>query len=87
MTKHKFVLSSQLFSGYTKYFHSDEIESIELIADKIKQSLMATLKELNLDILIDELKKLKFHHHDYTLIDVLQSTDQEHSWYICECSH
>ena len=80
-----FILSSNLFGGYTKHFNSN-IESIEQVIVDIVNELRQELKRLNLNNLVDELNKLKFHYHDYTLIDVLSNNDANKVWYICECN-
>ena len=79
----KFIFSSKYFSGFTMSFHVNEIESIELIIQIMVDKLTSDLKNLNLEVLVEELKKLKFHYHGYNLLNVL--TEQREEWYICEC--
>lgn len=83
MTYQTFTLSSKLFGGYTIRKHVNEIESIEDVINELIKSLNDDLKRSNLHELQMELSKLKFHYHDYDLLDVLTSA-VETTWYICE---
>lgn len=83
--RHKFIFSSKLFSGFSKVFFTDQIESLEYVIQEIVKDLKCVLQQNNLEVLLEELKKLKFHYHGYTLIDVISSRDENQVWYICEC--
>jgi NTP pyrophosphatase (non-canonical NTP hydrolase) len=81
---HTFKLSSRLFGGFTNKFTTNQIESLEYVIQEIVAELMDILTTHNLIHLKDELNKLHFHYHDYTLIDVISSTDENQIWYICD---
>ena len=84
--RHRFTMSSTLFSGFTKTFETDNIESIEHVITVMVEELKNIFRSQGLIILLEELNKLHFHYHDYSLLDVITSTDTNKVWYICECT-
>jgi len=76
-----FILSSMRFQGYT--ITVDDVLSIDDICRRIKDELIVSLEQLNLQILVQEARQLKLHIHDYTLVEIL--SNEQNQYYICEC--
>jgi hypothetical protein len=74
-----FILSSELFSGYT--IRVSEVNDLSDICKMMKNRLIEDLTKLNLDILRQKALYLNLHIHDYDIMDVYQNPNRE--FYIC----
>ena len=73
-----FILSCELFWGYTTIIDLDEVNNIEDIIDIAINNCRGFLKENNLLNLVDKLNDLynkkKYHIHNYTFEDRLNKS-------------
>ena len=81
----KFIVSDELFSGFSQIIDLDEIDTIEEIIKIVYSTLHELFKKNNLDILLNTLKTKKFHIHDYTLENVLLSDSNDVFYICCHC--
>ena len=83
----KFVLSCDLLWGYSKILDPVWFVDVEALIECVRTSLIWTLQQNGLDVLVEKTKDLKLHIHDYTL-DKLKSintsNNQNHVIYICD---
>lgn len=79
----KFIASSELFSDFEVTISLYEINSIDEIINIFIEELEKVLSENKLNILLDKLKKKKFHIHSYTIEEILTSNDED-IFYICD---
>ena len=79
----KFIASSELFSDFEVTISLYEINSIDEIIKIFIEELEKVLSENKLNILLDKLKKKKFHIHSYTIEEILTSNDED-IFYICD---
>lgn len=77
-----FVLSSELFQGFTLNMHKEDISSMNDVIIWIKEALIIELQKLNLCNLVDKAKEMHLDYHDYDLTDVLSCDDK--IFYICD---
>ena len=73
----KFIASSELFSDFEVTISLYEINSIDEIINIFIEELEKVLSENKLNILLDKLKKKKFHIHSYTIEEILTSNDED----------
>ena len=78
-----FVLSCDLFWGFSMDLEPQWFRSIEFIIECVKNSFLTTLNSKNLDVLYDEAKRKKFHIHDHSM-DTLCALEQNSVVYICD---
>ncbi len=78
----QFILSDDLFSGFTKTIDLDETNTLSELIDEVYNELYNLFKEQKLDLLLANLKTKKFHIHDYSFEDILLSQPMT-VFYIC----
>jgi len=78
----KFILSDELFQGFSVSLDKDDIESLEHVASCVAEKLKSELEKLHLEYLRDRLKQKNFHIHDFSLMDLLQGDDNA-TYYVC----
>ena len=83
MTEVTFILSCNLFWGYSTVLKPQWFCSVESIVECVKTSLLTTLKSKNLDVLYDEAKRMKLHIHDHSM-ETLCSLEPHSTVYICD---
>ena len=78
-----FVLSCDLFWGYSMVLHPIWFTSIEALISCIKVTLCIMLKQNSLDVLNEKCKDMSLHIHDHTL-ESLQTVTNGSTVYICD---
>ena len=78
-----FEASSNLFSGFRVDINITKIDTLDDIVIKFVDKLNRVLELNNLLILVEELKKCKFHIHNFTLEDILTSNEED-IFYVCD---
>ena len=78
-----FIASSKLFSGFRVSINITQVDNFNDIINLFKKELKNVLKENNFEILVDELKKSKFHIHTATMEDILTSSLND-IFYVCD---
>lgn len=79
----EFVVSSELFHGYSVILNISEYSNLEEIASKVHKSLLNALSSLKLEILVEKLKNKHFHIH-YMTLEQIKTCDSNHKCYICD---
>ena len=81
-----FKISHEFFSYFTSVIDLYEVDSISDIIDSIVLHLRTVLQKHDLESLCNKLNDSKFHIHDYSFADILQSNPDK-IFYICShCS-
>ena len=78
----QFIISDDLFSGFTRPVDLDSVENIEEIIAIVVDELKNVFKNNNFDILKETVEKKNFHAHDYSFEDMLLS-EPNATFYIC----
>ncbi|MBM08477.1 MAG: hypothetical protein CMF69_02710 [Magnetovibrio sp.] len=81
----KFILSHELFSGYSSNVDLDVVESKNDIINFVHNEVHNLLVNNNFDILIKNLKESNFHIHDYEFGDILMSPPEKIFYICCHC--
>lgn len=84
MTIKQFIISHELFQGFTLILSIDNFLSIKQLSEHILQKLISYLDTSNLYILVEKAKKMKLHHHTYKFISEIQN-DPNDIIYLCSC--
>ena len=79
----RFVASSPLFSGYEVFLDINNHPTIDSIINEFYNNLYSLLEQYKFEVLIEELKKTKFHIHDLTMAHIV-SYNSEKIIYICD---
>lgn len=80
-----FQLSSELFWGYQMIIDCTHMKSFDNIVSIMKSQLMDLFRKNNLVDLMEKVKKMKLHSHEFSSIDeVLKKTNTTHIIYICD---
>lgn len=82
----RFVASSPLFSGYEVFIDINNHPTSDSIINEFCNNLYSLLEQYKFEVLIEELKKTKFHIHDLTMAHI-ESYNSEKIIYICECGN
>lgn len=77
-----FIASSELFSGFNVVIDVEKCNSMDDIINIFVDNLRKCLEIHNFEILLEKLKTLNFHIHDYTFNDIL--TGEDKFYYICD---
>lgn len=83
MATRKFIASSDIFSNFQVDISLYNVTTIEDIIKIFVNSLKEVLEQNNLTMLIDILKKRKFHIHNYTIEEILIS-NYDSIFYVCD---
>lgn len=78
-----FIASSELFSNFQTSISLYNISTIDDIITIFKQRLQKIFEDNNLEILVEKVKKSKFHIHSYSIEQILTSS-YEDFFYICD---
>ena len=76
----KFQLSCKYFSGFTHSIDIDNHSSMETVITEIKDTLICILKDHYLEVLIDRLKDINYHYHNYIFDDVIK---YDKTYFLC----
>ena len=76
------LLRQVLFSGYG-ILDINNHPTIDSIINEFYNNLYSLLEQYKFEVLIEELKKTKFHIHDITMADI-ESYNSEKIIYICD---
>jgi hypothetical protein len=79
----RFVASSPLFSGYEIFLDINNYPTIDCIINEFYNNLYSLLEQYKFEVLLEELKKTKFHIHDLT-IENIENYNSEKIIYICD---
>ena len=80
---HKFIASSELFSGYEVYIDLNYCNSLDDIVNVFYEDLLNFLNSHNLIALVDKVKECRFHIHGFTFEDIILS-DKNNIIHICD---
>jgi len=78
-----FIASSKLFSGFRVPINITQIDNLNDIINLFVDKLKKVLKDNNFEILLEELKKSKFHIHTITFEEILVSSLND-TFYVCD---
>ena len=81
----QFIASSELFSGYEVMIDLNKCNSIDDIVNTFYDNLYNCLTLHNFRILLEAVRKCKFHIHSYTFEDILTSAEDS-AYYVCDHS-
>ena len=81
-----FVLSCDLFNGYTVSIDMDYCANLEEIIEAVRRDLIASLDDNDFDILIQRAREKKYHIHDLSYEDIINNKRLENE-VIYICSH
>jgi hypothetical protein len=79
----KFVASSDLFSGFELDIDLNYCNSLDDIVNTFYENLYNVLLDNKFEYLINEVKKSRFHIHNFTFEDIITSKI-ENIFYICD---
>ena len=79
----RFIASSEFFLGYEVFIDITIHNSLDNIVNYFYEHLMKTLVDNKFEVLIEYLKKLRLHIHDFTFEDI-KDMDPEAPNYICD---
>lgn len=79
----KFVISSELFGGFTIMLNPSEYESINNIIEHCQLQLTLYLLAGNMDILANKADKLFLHIHNVVYEEIIKHP--ERTYFVCEC--
>lgn len=80
----KFIASSKLFWGYTQEYDIRRYDNLDQIIKDFHNSLLEVLKENNLQMLVEECEKCKFHcHTHFTFEEIILNIDNR-DIYLCD---
>lgn len=80
-----FQISGNHFWGFKRTIDLDYFDTSEQIINKITDDIKEFLKKENLEILIEELRKKKYHIMD--IGDILVKTEPKDTIFICDHCH
>tara|TARA_B110001452_G_C14817087_1_gene285209 strand:- start:100 stop:411 length:312 start_codon:yes stop_codon:yes gene_type:complete len=86
MSKLKFTISDEFFSGYEVPLDLNYFESIEDICFQVKQTLMTFLEVNKLRELKRKAEKLNFHIHDLEFGNLLLMPENTVVWVCSHCN-
>jgi hypothetical protein len=81
-----FVISDELFSGYSLEIDMDKMNNKIDIINEIVDSLRNEFKKLKLESLGIKLLKCNFHIHNYDFEDIIKSKYNQKFW-VCNHKH
>jgi hypothetical protein len=79
----KFVISSELFGGFTVMLNPSEYGSIDNIIEYCQLQLTLYLLAGNMDILANKADKIFLHVHSVVYEDIIKHS--ERTYFLCEC--
>jgi hypothetical protein len=79
---HTFILSDDLFSGFTCQIDLDYMENIKDIIDNMLEQLNGLLMQYNMHVLKEKLNDKNLHIHDHSFEEILISKANT-IFYIC----
>ena len=79
----KFVASSDLFNGFELDIDLNYCNSLDDIVNTFYENLYNVLLNHKFEYLINEVKKCRFHVHDFTFEDIITSKIEK-IFYICD---
>lgn len=79
----RFIASSEIFSGYEVFIDITVHNSLDNIVNYFYEHLMKTLVDNKFEVLIEHLKKLRLHIHDFTFEDI-KGAGIDNVYYICD---
>lgn len=82
--KRKFIASSKLFWGFTKVYDIRLYDNLEQIIKEFHNSLLEVLKENNLQVLVEECEKCKFHCHTHFTFEEIILNEDNRDIYLCD---
>lgn len=86
MTIKQFIISDELFQGFTLTLSIQTFSSIQELTNYFLQKLISYLDTGNLYILLEKAKQIKLHHHIYKFISEIDN-DPDDIIYLCSCNH
>jgi len=78
-----FIASSKLFSGFKVQINITQIDNLNDIIKIFVEKLQKVLKDNYFEVLLEELKKSKFHIHTVTFEEILVSSLND-IFYVCD---
>lgn len=85
MTFAMIVLSSSLFQGYQTLVNIDECETLAQVVSKVVDALVGDLRNLNLEVLVEEARRRPWHIHTVRCVEALRSSAVNNiAEYVCD---
>ena len=78
-----FIISSELFWGFSVQLEPTWFVSLDAIVKCIHMMLQTHFKKNNMDVMYEKSKQLKFHIHDYTFENIC-TLPENSSIYVCD---
>ncbi len=86
-----FVISDELFSGYSLLIDLDKMKNKEDIINELVYNLRMELKKLQLESLELKLIKCNFHIHDYEFEEIIKTNNNNNKFnnkfWVCNHNH